>query len=265
MSRLFLLFAIVPFMELYVLIQVGSELGLFTTIGLVMLTAGIGAYLARSQGLEVLARIQAETAAGHTPTDSLLDGACILLAGLLLLTPGFITDSLGLCLLFPPTRMAIRGWLGKNMASAFASHPNGFGQGNFGQGGFHFGGHGGQGDQAHHDAYDATFTSTGESGTYTNASNASGGQEYRGGSDTTVYNGTGSEAPRNPFGNGMRVVMHTTTIGPDGQRVSNTRTFQGGNPFQGMNIDPENMTGTDDGQGPRKTVIIDSKPIDSQK
>ncbi len=265
MSRLFLLFAIVPFMELYVLIQVGSELGLFTTIGLVMLTAGIGAWLARSQGLEVLARIQAETAAGHTPTDSLLDGACILLAGILLLTPGFITDCLGLCLLFPPTRMAIRGWLGKNMASAFAAHPNGFGHGG-GQGGFHFGGHGDSHGQTHQDAYDATFTSTGESGTYSNASNASGGQDYRGGSDTTVYNGTGAEAPRNPFGNGMRVVMHTTTIGPDGQRVSNTRTFQqGGNPFQGMNIDPETMAGNGDSQSPRKTVIIDSKPINDTK
>lgn len=255
MSRLFLLFAIVPFMELYVLIQVGSELGLFTTIALVMLTAGVGAWLARTQGLEVLARIQAETAAGHTPTDSLLDGACILLAGILLLTPGFITDGLGLCLLFPPTRMLIRGWLGKNMASAFTART---------QNGFYFGGHGGHGRQSHQDAYDTTFTSAGQNGAYGQGSQSRGAhtEDYRGGSDATVYNGT--EAPRSPFGNGMRVVMHTTTIGPDGQRVSNTRTFQQGNPFQGLNIDPENMTGNvDDSQSPRKTVIIDSKPIDS--
>lgn len=270
LSRLFLLFAVVPFMELYVLIQVGGELGIIPTIALVIFTAAVGAWLARSQGLDVLARIQAETAAGHTPTDALLDGACILFAGMLLLTPGFLTDGLGLMLLFPPTRMAIRGWLGKSMASTFASRSHGgFGGAHFG--GAHFGGQGGHGQ---HDAYDTTFTSTGPNGASASSNNAQSTAQgdYHGGADTTVYQG--SEAQRGPFGNGMRVVMHTMTIGPDGQRVSSTRTYgQGGqsgqtgqgNPFQGTMFDSEHMGDSSDTQAPRKTVIIDSKPIDGPK
>lgn len=255
MSRLFLLFAIVPFIELYVLIQVGNELGLFTTLGLVILTAITGAWLARSQGVEVLARIQEEMAQGQAPTNSLLDGACILFAGMLLLTPGFVTDGVGLLLLFPPTRMTIRGWLGKNMATTYASHSHG------GKG-FHFGGaHSGHADQR---TYDTTFRHAGEQDSYNADTDA-----YTGGSDTTVYASQQSRtAQAGPFGNGMRVVMHTMTVGPDGQRVSNTRTFQNGQSFgaafdMGSNVEDDGAGQRD--SGPRKAVIIESKPLDVQE
>ena len=110
-GRLFLLFALVPVAEIYVLVSVGDVIGLWPTIGLVILTALVGAQLARMQGMAVMMRIQQNLAQGFMPAEELLDGLLIFLAGMALLTPGFLTDSCGLLILFPPTRNMFKMWL----------------------------------------------------------------------------------------------------------------------------------------------------------
>jgi len=111
MSRLFLLFLLVPLAELYVLIRVGQVIGAGATILLVIFTAAVGAALAKTEGLRTLAAIQESLVAGRQPTNELIEGAMILVAGLTLLMPGFLTDALGLLILFPVTRRPIRRWL----------------------------------------------------------------------------------------------------------------------------------------------------------
>lgn len=107
-GKLLLLFILVPLVDLMVLIRVGEVLTLWPTIGLVIVTGAIGAALARWQGLRTLAAIQMELAAGRMPTDRLADGAMILTAGAVLITPGFLTDALGLLLLLPPVRSLLK-------------------------------------------------------------------------------------------------------------------------------------------------------------
>lgn len=106
-------------MELYILIEAGRIIGIGPTIGLILLTGVAGAWLARSQGLEILRRIQEETARGQMPAVTLIDGALILVGGLLLLTPGFFTDALGFSFLVPLTRdlwrQGLSAWLEKQM------------------------------------------------------------------------------------------------------------------------------------------------------
>ena len=111
MGRLFLVFVIVPLVELYLLIQVGEVIGAPATIGLVIATALLGAALARREGLRTFLAIQETVAAGRLPTDDLIEGVMILLAGLLLLTPGFLTDAIGFLVLIPPTRRWLRRYL----------------------------------------------------------------------------------------------------------------------------------------------------------
>jgi UPF0716 protein FxsA len=94
--------------ELALLIQIGQVVGTLPTIGLIILTGVLGAYLARRQGLEVLTRVRQEAQAGRVPTEALFDGALVLIAGAFLLAPGVITDTLGLLCLFPPTRRMIK-------------------------------------------------------------------------------------------------------------------------------------------------------------
>jgi UPF0716 protein FxsA len=102
--KLLIIFVFVPVMELYILIEAGRILGLAPTIGLIMMTGVAGAWLARSQGVEILRRIQEETSRGQMPATTLIDGALIMVGGLLLLTPGFFTDALGFSFLVPLTR-----------------------------------------------------------------------------------------------------------------------------------------------------------------
>lgn len=111
LSRLFLVFAVVPVLELWLLITVGGELGAPATIALVLGTAALGAWLARRQGMQAFLRIREQLARGVAPGAELLDGACILVAAVLLATPGFLTDLLGLALLIPASRRAIQAWL----------------------------------------------------------------------------------------------------------------------------------------------------------
>lgn len=106
--RLLLLFTIVPLIELYVILEVGNRIGALPTIALIFLTGIAGAWLARSQGFDLLRRIRAEMTEGRLPTSHLLDGAMVLAGGILLLTPGFCTDLLGLILLVPFSRSLIK-------------------------------------------------------------------------------------------------------------------------------------------------------------
>lgn len=115
LGKLFLAFTLIPLAELWLLITVGSYIGAWTTIGIVLLTGFAGAWLARLQGMATLARVQANMNQGIMPTEELIDGLLILVAGVVLLTPGFLTDILGLVLLFPPTRGPIKAWLKSKM------------------------------------------------------------------------------------------------------------------------------------------------------
>jgi UPF0716 protein FxsA len=110
--KLFLVFLIVPVIEIYLLIKVGSQIGGAATVALLLLMSLIGAYLMRSQGGRVLARIQEELSQGRLPAAQLLDGALIFIGGVLLTTPGFFTDFIGIFFLVPATRRVIKMWLG---------------------------------------------------------------------------------------------------------------------------------------------------------
>ncbi len=117
--RLLILFTCIPLLELYVLIEAGRQIGLFSTILLVLLTGVAGAWLARTQGIDVVQRIQTQMAQGEMPGPILMDGVMILVGGLLLLTPGFCTDLLGFTFLAPFTRAFWRdlltSWAKKNL------------------------------------------------------------------------------------------------------------------------------------------------------
>ncbi len=103
---IFLLLVAVPIIEIALFIEVGGWLGLWPTIAIVILTAAIGTVLVRAQGLAALGELQRRLGAGEDPSTTLAHGAMILVAGLLLLTPGFFTDGVGFALLTPPVRAA---------------------------------------------------------------------------------------------------------------------------------------------------------------
>jgi UPF0716 protein FxsA len=108
MGRLLLLFILVPTVELMLLIEIGSRIGTFPTLGLIVVTGVVGATLARHEGLQVLRRIQAELAQGQLPAGALVDGMIILIAGALLITPGVLTDALGFLCLVPGCRHIVK-------------------------------------------------------------------------------------------------------------------------------------------------------------
>ena len=110
--RLFILFAVVPVIEVYLLIKVGSLIGPLPTVALLLAISMVGAWLVRHQGFELMRRIQSELAQGRLPAAELLDGAMVLVGGVLLLTPGFFTDFLGLFFLIPATRALIKQLVG---------------------------------------------------------------------------------------------------------------------------------------------------------
>jgi UPF0716 protein FxsA len=110
LSLLFLLLILVPMVEIYFLIQVGSVIGAIPTIALVIFTALLGAMLLRFQGLSTLARTRLAMAQGQVPATAMLEGVLLVFAGVLLLIPGFVTDALGFALLVPPLRQALVHW-----------------------------------------------------------------------------------------------------------------------------------------------------------
>jgi UPF0716 protein FxsA len=105
---LFLLFIVVPFVELAVIITVGGQIGAFPTIGLLILVGVVGSWLCKREGLGVLRRMNVALNQGQLPTRELIDGGLILFAGALMITPGFLTDVVGILLLFPPSRAMFR-------------------------------------------------------------------------------------------------------------------------------------------------------------
>ena len=108
MGKLFLLFTVIPLIELYLLIRIGTWIGALPTVLIVLTTGFVGAWLARLQGFQVWSRIQTEINQGRFPGDPLLDGLLLLAAGLLLITPGVLTDVLGFALIIPASRIPIR-------------------------------------------------------------------------------------------------------------------------------------------------------------
>lgn len=109
-SVLFLLFILIPPIEIGLFIVIGTRIGFLPTMGIVLLTAVIGASLVSRQGRAEFARLQAEFAAGQFPAKPLVHGAMILIAGALLITPGFLTDVIGFALLSPQVREGLRRW-----------------------------------------------------------------------------------------------------------------------------------------------------------
>ncbi len=102
--KLFILFAVIPIAELYVLLKVGALIGAFYTVIIILATATLGAYLAKTQGFTVIKKINSALKEGRAPAKELLDGLFVLAGGILLLTPGFVTDFMGLSMLIPPLR-----------------------------------------------------------------------------------------------------------------------------------------------------------------
>lgn len=118
--KLFLAFTLIPVSEIYILITIGGQIGILPSIALVILTGIIGASLARSQGLQTLGRIRDSFQQGLVPGEELLNALLIAIAGIILLTPGFLTDAAGLFLLIPATRTLCREWLKRRMELIYA-------------------------------------------------------------------------------------------------------------------------------------------------
>ncbi len=109
--RLFIIFSVVPIIEIWILIKVGKVIGTLPTVGLLLAISLVGAWLAKSQGLRTMMAIRDELSQGRLPAAHLLDGAMILAGGILLLTPGFFTDFMGIFFLIPATRSILKRWL----------------------------------------------------------------------------------------------------------------------------------------------------------
>ncbi len=116
--RLFILFSVVPVIEIWLLIRVGRVFGALPTVAALLAISVIGAWLAKSQGLRAITEIRGELAEGRVPAGPLLDGALILVGAILLLTPGFFTDFLGIFFLVPSTRNLLKQWLRRRLERA---------------------------------------------------------------------------------------------------------------------------------------------------
>lgn len=118
MPFVFLAFILVPIAEIAVFIEVGGVIGLWPTLGIVILTALVGTSLLRSQGLAAFGRAQTAMSEGRLPVEEVIHGFCLVIAGALLLTPGFLTDIAGFLLFVPPVRLllarAAMKWFAKN-------------------------------------------------------------------------------------------------------------------------------------------------------
>ncbi|MDF1851045.1 MAG: FxsA family protein [Verrucomicrobiales bacterium] len=103
-GRLLLLFIGIPVLELLIFLLLGSKIGITPTLAIIVITAILGAYLTKSQGLKALQKYQLAISEGRLPQEEVIDGVLILVAGAVLLTPGFLTDAIGFSLLIPPLR-----------------------------------------------------------------------------------------------------------------------------------------------------------------
>ena len=124
-SRLLFLFIFIPIAELYLLIMLGARIGFFPTLGLVVLTGILGASLARQQGISTLVKIQNELRSGKVPTDELIEGAMIVVGGIVLITPGILTDIFGFALMIPKFRKSVSKSLKNSFGGNFSTtRPN---------------------------------------------------------------------------------------------------------------------------------------------
>jgi len=110
-NKLLAVMVLVPVMELYLLIEIGKHIGVIATVGIIILTGLIGAYLVRSQGFMMLRKIRDDLHQNILPGDSLLQGVIILAGGIFLITPGFITDIAGFIFLIPVSRQIVKKYL----------------------------------------------------------------------------------------------------------------------------------------------------------
>jgi|SRR3954447_22578211 UPF0716 protein FxsA len=113
---LIVVFIVVPLAELYVIIQVGQAIGALPTIAILLLDSVLGSMLLRAQGRAVWRRFNEALAAGRMPHREVVDGVLVIFGGAFLITPGFITDVVGVVLLLPPTRALVRAWLARRLA-----------------------------------------------------------------------------------------------------------------------------------------------------
>ncbi len=123
MAKLFFLFAVLPILEIAILINVGEIIGGWYTMAIVIVTAFAGAHLVRQQGIQTLMQAQQKMQLGTLPGQEMAEGLLLVIAGVLLVTPGFVTDGLGFLLSLPTTRPLIAKSLLKKM-SVQAIHPN---------------------------------------------------------------------------------------------------------------------------------------------
>ena len=119
--KLFLIFAVIPVIELALLIKIGSVIGTLNTIIIVILTAIVGAYMVKLEGIAVMYRIQENMQQGTFPAEELINGMMILMAGVLLLTPGFFTDVIGFLMVFPVSRGVIKRIAGRYIKKRISS------------------------------------------------------------------------------------------------------------------------------------------------
>jgi UPF0716 protein FxsA len=126
---LVVLFIVVPLLELYVIIQVGQEIGVWPTIGILIADSILGSLLMRAQGRASWRRFNLAVAEGRAPTKEVLDGVLVIFGGAFLLTPGFLTDIIGILLLLPPTRAILRRGLLRNVAARMAASATSWGIG----------------------------------------------------------------------------------------------------------------------------------------
>ena len=115
------MFIVIPLVEFALLIEIGSRLGTLPTLLLIFGTGVVGAYLARLEGLRILYRIQREFQQGSMPAEQLFDGFLVLIAGVVLITPGLLTDIAGLILLIPVTRYPIKAFIKRRVQSWLSS------------------------------------------------------------------------------------------------------------------------------------------------
>jgi UPF0716 protein FxsA len=118
---LLLAFTLIPFIELYLLLAIGREVGFWPTVGGVLVTGLVGAFLAKKEGLRVFRRWQESLARGHMPEEGLVSGLLVLVGSVLLVAPGVLTDVVGLLLLFPPTRKVVAGLVRRKLERGMAS------------------------------------------------------------------------------------------------------------------------------------------------
>ena len=115
LTKLIFLFIIIPFIEMLILIKLGQELGFWTTLVIIVITGVVGAALTRMEGIKVIIRIKDQLREGNLPGEELVDALLILIAGVLLITPGLLTDGFGLLIILPRIRSYIKRWVRNKM------------------------------------------------------------------------------------------------------------------------------------------------------